>query len=626
MVRRVARRMLGPVRRPLKDARSEAALFQRRALVAMIAVVLCTFALGARFAWLQVSQHEEYVTRSDSNRIRLRPIMPTRGLIFDRNGRLLADNVPEYRLELIPEQIEDLAATLQRLQSVLPLSEDELERFRESYRGKRRFQSVPLKFRLTEAEVARFAVDRQRFNGVEVVPYLSRRYPYGELFGHMVGYVGRIDTADQQRIDAARYAGTTHIGKMGIERVYENRLHGTAGFEQVEVNAEGRTLRVLSKTPVQSGEHLYLSIDAELQRATVAAFEGQHGAAIAIDPDSGEVLAMVSLPGFDPNLFVNGISHAAYAALNTSQSRPLFDRALQGGYEPGSTIKPFVGLIGLETGIRRPGDTTFSSGAFRLAGQKREYRDWRRGGHGHVNLKEALAQSVNTYFFQLAVDLGIDRFSSQMARFGFGRPTGIDLTGEVSGILPSREWKRRARNEAWYPGDTVNSGIGQGFWVVTPIQLAQATATLAARGRAPAPHLLRATQAAFDGEVVQMPLPPPPDAWDMDPRNVEAIIDGLVAVMHGPTGTARASAVGSPYRIAGKTGTAQRISRVGEDSLKVDELPFDKRHRALFMGFAPAEAPRIAVMVVVESGGSGSLAAAPIARRIMDAWLLRSDT
>jgi penicillin-binding protein 2 len=625
MVRRAARRLLRPSRRPLKDARSEAALFQRRALVAVIAVALCTFALGARFAWLQVSQHEEYVTRSDSNRIRLRPIMPTRGLIFDRNGRLLADNVPEYRLELIPEQIEDLAATLQRLQSVLPLSEDELERFRESYRSKRRFQSVPLKFRLTEAEVARFAVDRQRFNGVEVVPYLSRRYPYGELFGHMVGYVGRIDTADQQRIDAARYAGTTHIGKVGIERVYENRLHGTAGFEQVEVNAEGRTLRVLSKTPVRSGEHLYLSIDAELQRATVAAFEGQHGAAIAIDPDTGEVLAMVSLPGFDPNLFVNGISHAAYAALNTSPSRPLFDRALQGGYEPGSTIKPFVGLVGLELGLRRPGDTTFSSGAFRLPGQKREYRDWRRGGHGRVNLSEALAQSVNTYFFQLAVDLGIDRFSSQMARFGFGRPTGIDLTGEVSGILPSREWKRRARNEAWYPGDTVNSGIGQGFWVATPIQLAQATATLAARGRAPAPHLLRATQAAFDGEVVQMPLPPPPDAWEMDSRNVEAVIDGLVAAMHGPTGTARASAAGSPYRIAGKTGTAQRISRVGEDSLKPEELPFDKRHRALFIGFAPAEAPRIAVMVVVESGGSGSLAAAPIARRIMDAWLLRSD-
>jgi penicillin-binding protein 2 len=625
-VRRTAKRLFGPSRRPLKDARSEAALFRRRALFAFAAVTLSLLLLGARFAWLQVTLHEEYLTRSDNNRIRLRPIMPTRGLIFDRNGRLLADNVPEYRLELVPEQVEDLAATLARLQQVLPLTPDELERFHDSYRGKRRFQSVPLKFRLSEAEVARFAVNRQRFNGVEVVPYLSRRYPFGDLFGHLVGYVGRIDVADQQRIDAARYAGTTHIGKMGIERVYEDRLHGTAGFEQVEVNAEGRTLRVLSKTPVRSGEHLYLSIDAELQRATVAAFEGQHGAAIAIDPASGEVLSMVSLPGFDPNLFVNGISHAAYAELNTSLSRPLFDRALQGGYEPGSTIKPFLGLIGLELGLRRPGDTTFSSGAFRLPGHRHEFRDWRRGGHGHVNLREALAQSVNTYFFQLAVDLGIERFSSEMGRFGFGRPTGIDLTGEASGILPSREWKRRARNEAWYPGDTVNAGIGQGFWVVTPIQLAQATATLAGRGRAPAPHLLRATQAAFDDDVVAVPLPPPPAAWSMDPRNVEAVVDGLVAVMHGPTGTARASASGSPYRIAGKTGTAQRVSRTGEASLRIEDLPFDQRHRALFIGFAPAESPRIAVMVVVESGGSGSLAAAPIARRIMDAWLLRGES
>jgi penicillin-binding protein 2 len=623
-VRSASRRLLGSRRRPLKDARLEVALFRSRALLAFAMVVLALVGLGARFAWLQVSQHEEYLTRSDSNRIRLRPIMPTRGLIFDRNGRLLADNVPEYRLELVPEQIEDLSATLERLQRVLPLSTEELERFRESYRAKRRFQSVPLKFRLTEAEVARFAVNRQGFVGVEVVPYLSRRYPYAELFGHLVGYVGRIDVADQQRIDAARYAGTTHIGKMGIERVYEDRLHGQAGFEQVEVSAEGRTLRVLARTPVRSGEHLYLSIDADLQRAAVAAFDGQHGAAVAIEPLSGEVLAMVSLPGFDPNPFVNGISHAAYAELNTP-SRPLFDRTLLGGYEPGSTIKPFIGLVGLELGLRRPADTVLSTGAFRLPGHSREYRDWRRGGHGRVNLSEALAQSVNTYFFTLANELGIERLSSQMARFGFGRPTGIDLPGEAVGILPSREWKRAARNETWYPGETVIAGIGQGFWVVTPIQLAQATATLAARGQAPAPHLLRATQAGFDADIVAQPLPSPPEPWQMDPRNVEAVVDGMVAVMHGPTGSARAVGRDVGYRIAGKTGTAQRVTRTGEQALKVEDLPFHLRHRALFIGFAPAEAPRIAVMVVVESGASGSLTAAPVARRIMDAWLLRSE-
>jgi penicillin-binding protein 2 len=616
--------MFAQGRRPIKDARAEATLFRTRALVAFFGVVLATMALGGRFAWLQIQQHDEYVLRADSNRIRMQPIMPTRGLIFDRNGRLLADNVPEYRLELVSEQIADMEETLARLQEVLPLSEDELQRFRESYRAKRRFHSVPLKFRLSEAEVARFAVNRQHFTGVEVVPYLSRRYPYGDLFGHLVGYVGRIDTADVQRIDAARYAGTTHIGKKGIERQYEDLLHGKAGFERVEVNAEGRSLRVLSRVPVQSGEHLYLSIDAELQRAAVAAFNGLHGAAVAIDPRNGEILAMVSLPGFDPNLFVNGISHADYAALSTP-SRPLFDRTLQGGYEPGSTIKPFVALAGLELGIRRPRDTTFSSGAFRLPGQKREYRDWRRGGHGHVALTEAMAQSVNTYFFQLAHDMGIERFSRELGRFGFGQQTGVDLPGEGVGILPSRDWKRSARNESWYPGETVISGIGQGFWVVTPIQLAHATATLASRGQSPAPHLLRATQSAFDGEIVQRPPPPPPVHWEMDPRNVEAVVDSMIAVMHSPTGTARAAAVGASYRIAGKTGTAQRVTRVGEASLNVDELPLHLRHRALFVAFAPAEAPEIALMVVVESGGSGSGTAAPVARRILDAWLNRSD-
>jgi penicillin-binding protein 2 len=381
---------------------------------------------------------------------------------------------------------------------------------------------------------------------------------------------------------------------------------------------------VLSRTPVESGEHLYLSLDVELQRAAVAAFAGQHGAAVAIDPASGEILAMVSLPGFDPNPFVNGISHAAYAALNTP-SRPLFDRTLQGGYEPGSTIKPFVALAGLELGLRRPQDTTFSSGAFRLPGHGREYRDWRRGGHGHVAMSEAIAQSVNTYFFQLAHDMGIDRFSAEMERFGFGRPTGIDLPGEATGILPSRHWKRLARNETWFPGETVIAGIGQGFWVVTPLQLAQATAMLAARGQPRVPHLLRATQSAFDGDVTEVPVPARPARWQIAADKVEAVVDGMVAVMHGPTGTARAAAANSPYRIAGKTGTAQRVTRTGDEAIDIDNLPFHLRHRALFVGFAPADAPQIALMVVVESGGSGSQAAAPVARRIMDAWLLRSE-
>lgn len=610
-------------RRPLRDVQAEQALFRRRALVAFVAAALGLLVLTGRFAWLQVARHEEYLTRSEANRIKLRPIVPARGLIYDRNGRLLADNVPAYRLELVREQVADLEATLHGLGEILPIGEDDLQRFRAAWSSHRRFQPVPLKFRLSEAEVARFAVHRHRFRGVDVVPYLTRRYPYSELFAHVVGYVGRIDEEDARSLDPKRYSGTTHIGKSGIERFYEGRLHGEVGFEHVEVNAEGRTLRVLERTPAESGEHLYLSIDAELQQAVVAAFEGQHGAAVAIDPRSGEVLALVSLPGYDPNPFVNGIGREAYAALLGSESRPLFNRAVLGGYEPGSTIKPFVALAGLELGLRRAEDVTWSTGAYRLPGQDREYRDWRKGGHGAINLRESLAQSVNTYYYSLAVDLGIDRLSGYLGNFGFGAPTGIDLSGEAIGVLPTREWKRATRNQAWYPGETVIAGIGQGFWVTTPLQLAHATALLAAGGRGHRPHLLRAAQRGFDAGVTAEPETAQVGEPVKNPANLAAVVDGMVAVMHGPTGTARAAGVDAGYLIAGKTGTAQRVSRTTDEAIDLDALPFHLRHRALLVAFAPADDPRIALAVVVESGGSGSRAAAPVARRILDAWVLR---
>jgi len=610
-------------RRQLKDHPGEAARFRVRALLGFLAVALATLVLGGRFAFLQVTSHEEFLTRSNANRIKPRPIVPARGLIYDRNGKLLADNVPAYRLEVVPEQVEDIEATLDALDDVMPLSPDELERFRATYKAKRGFHPVPLKLRLTEAEVARFAVHRHRFPGVDVVPYLNRRYPYGNLFAHVVGYVGRIDENDLARLpDPDRYSGATHIGKGGIERFYEAKLHGEVGFEQVEINAEGRALRVLERIPAQSGEHLYLSIDAELQQAMVDAFAGQHGAAVAVDPRTGEVLALVSLPSYDANPFVNGIGRAEYAALLNDPSRPLFNRVLMGGYEPGSTIKPFIGLAGLELGLRTPGDTTFSSGAFRLPNQAREYRDWRRGGHGHVNLREALAQSVNTYFYQLAVDMGIDRMSQYMAQFGFGSPTGIDLPGESSGVLPSREWKQAARNQTWYPGETVIAGIGQGFWVASPLQLAQATSTLASGGEKHRLHLLRATQSGFDAPQVAVPADPPTPSIVKHPANLAAVVEGMVAVVHGGSGTARAYAADAPYRIAGKTGTAQRVTRKTDQAMDVNQLAYALRHNALFVAFAPAEAPRIALLVVVEHGGSGSKAAAPVARRILDAWLL----
>jgi penicillin-binding protein 2 len=611
-------------RRQLKDHAGETSLFRLRALTGFLGVALVLIVLGARFAFLQVTSHEEFQTRAEANRIKPRPIVPARGLIYDRNGKLLADNVPAYRLEVVPEQVEDIDTLLRELGEVMPLTPDELERFRDSYRAKRGFHPVPLKLRLSEAEVARFAVHRHRFPGVDVVPYLNRRYPYGALFAHVLGYVGRIDEGDLAKLeDPARYSGATHIGKGGIERYYEQKLHGRVGFERIEINAEGRALRVLDRIPAQSGEHLYLSIDADLQQAVVDAFEGQHGAAVAVDPRTGEVLALVSLPSYDANPFVNGIGRAEYAALLNDPARPLFNRVLMGGYEPGSTIKPFVGLAGLELGVRTPQDTVFSSGAFRLPNQAREYRDWRRGGHGHVNLREALAQSVNTYFYQLAVDLGIDRFSTYLAQFGFGQPTGIDLPGESSGVLPSREWKRVTRNQAWYPGETVIAGIGQGFWVASPLQLAQAISILAAGGERHRLHLLRATQAGFDAPLVPVPRDPPSPSIVKNPANLAAVVDGMVAVMHGPTGTARAYALDAPYHIAGKTGTAQRVTRKSDQAMDVNKLAFSLRHNALFVAFAPAEAPRIALFVVVEHGGSGSKAAAPVARRILDAWLLR---
>ncbi len=610
-------------RRPLRDAQAELALFRRRALVAFVLASLAILVLGARFAWLQVVRHEEFLTRSEANRIKLRPIVPARGLIYDRNGRLLADNVPAYRLELIREQVADIEQTVKDLAEILPISDEERQRFDASWRSQRRFQPVPLKFRLSEAEVARFAVNRHRFRGVDVVPYLTRRYPYGDLFSHVIGYVSRIDAQDAASLDPARYSGTTHIGKSGIERHYESRLHGEVGFEHVEVNAEGRTLRVLERTPASSGEHLYLAVDAELQQIAVSAFEGQHGSVVAIDPRNGDVLAMVSLPGYDPNPFVNGIGRADYAALLRSESRPLFNRAVNGGYEPGSTIKPFVGLAALELGVRRADERVYSSGAYRLPGHDREYRDWRKGGHGSVDVREALAQSVNTYFYGAAVDIGIDRLSAYMARFGFGAPTAIDIGGDAPGVLPSREWKRAARNQVWFPGETVIAGIGQGFWVTTPLQLAQATSLLAAGGRGYPPRLLRAAQRGFDAPVVDEAEREEVGTPVSSQRNLDAVVEGMIAVMHGPTGTARAAAEGASYLTAGKTGTAQRVGRSGDEAVDLDKLPFHLRNRALFVGFAPAYAPTIAVAVVVESGGSGSRAAAPVARRIIDAWLLR---
>ncbi len=607
-------------RQRLKNLGAETEQFRRRALVGFLGIAVATIGLAGGYFRLQVLQHEEYQTRSEANRIKPRPIVPARGLIYDRNGRLLADNVPAYRLEIVSEQVENLDATLAELGKLVAIDDEDLQRFREARRATRGFRPVPLKLRLDEGELARLAVNRHRFPGVEVVPYLTRRYPYGELFSHVIGYVGRVDADDLVAMGDSRNTALTHIGKAGIERFHEMRLRGEIGYEEIETNVEGRALGVLRRHDATPGADLWLSVDARLQQAMVDAFEGKDGAAVAVDPATGEILGMVSLPGYDPNLFINGISHADWQKLQ-APSRPLFNRVVLGGFPPGSTIKPFVALAGLEYGLRKPEDRTLSTGEFFLPGGGRGYRDWRAGGHGAVDLRESLAQSVNTYYFRLAMDLGVDRLDTFMGRLGFGEPTGIDLSGEIPGVRPSRSWKRRQMGVDWYPGDTVNSGIGQGFWVTTPLQMVQGTAMLASGGVRHKLHLVRASQAGFNAPKVPEKLPPP-ERLVPDDANLAAVVDGMVAVMHGPTGTGRGSAVGSPYHIAGKSGTVQRTSRKGLANTDPNSLPYHLRHQAWFIAFAPAEDPKIAVAVLVEHGGSGSRAAAPIARKILDAWLL----
>ncbi|HET6632541.1 MAG TPA: penicillin-binding protein 2 [Rhodanobacteraceae bacterium] len=609
-------------RRAIKDNRRETALFRRRVLAGFGLILVGLAVVLSRFFWLQVVEHGEYVTRATQNRVHLRHLAPARGLIYDRHGRILADNVPAFRLEVVPERVKHVDAMLDRLQQVVPLSSDDIKRFHQQLRQHRSFQSVPLKFDLDQNDIARFAVNRWRFPGVDVVPYLTRNYPMGRDFAHIIGYVARIDPNDLKGLDADLYDGTTHIGKTGLERYYETVLHGKPGYELVEVNADQRPLRVLERHPPQPGTSLYLTIDARLQQATVDALGDQAGAAVAIDPRNGEVLAMVSNPAYDPNLFVNGISQTDYSALLHDPDNPLMARAMRGQYPPGSTVKPFLGLGGLIMGLRTPQDKILSTGTWYLPGNSRGYRDDKRWGSGWVNLEQAIEQSVNTYFYALANDMGIDRLSSFMARFGFGEETGIDLRGESSGILPSREWKSAHSRNPWYPGETVIAGIGQGYWAVTPLQLAHAVATLADHGVAHAPHLLYALGHAGQAQPELLPaekgrqvVAAPDEAW-------AAVQRGMLDVVNGAKGTASGLGKGFPYLIAGKTGTSERFSRTTTDyesGRSIEELA--RLHHALFIAYTPVKHPRIAVAVVIDNGAWGSSAAAPVARQMLDAWL-----
>jgi penicillin-binding protein 2 len=608
----------------IKDHYQEASLFRWRALVAAFFSVLLLGLLLGRLLYLQFFEYSHFKTLSENNRVRLQAIAPNRGLIYDRNGVVLAENRPSYRLEVIPEQVKDMEATLQGLGDLVELDEVTLERFRKAVSRSRPFEGVPLRTKLSDEEVARLAVNRHRFPGMEITAKLGRYYPLGERAVHVIGYVGRIDEDELKRVDEANYSGTSHIGKVGLERYYENELHGKVGYQNVEVNVQGRMLRVLDKTPPTPGNDLVLSLDAELQAVAEDAMDDYTGAAIAMDPSTGEVLAMASMPAYDPNLFVHGIGVRDYAALRNSEQRPLFNRAISGQYPPGSTAKPFVGLAGLESKAVGHKETVFCQGYYLLPNEERRYRDWKKTGHGEMNFKAALAQSCDVYYYELAYRLGIDRMHAFMQQFGFGSPTGLDTVGERSGLMPSREWKQRERNKIWFPGETLIAGIGQGYMLATPLQLASATSIMAMRGTAMRPHLLKEIQYPASNESVRIEPKQTRQIQLQREINWHYAIDAMLEVVHGARGTARyAIGYDLKYRMAGKTGTAQVLGIAQDEEYDEESLAKKLRDHALFVAFAPEDKPRIAVAVIAENGGHGSGVAAPIARSIIDAWLNR---
>ncbi|MDH3903386.1 MAG: penicillin-binding protein 2 [Xanthomonadales bacterium] len=611
--------------RAIKNEQDEQRLFENRAWVGFVIIVLCILALLGRYVWLQIFAFDSFSTRSENNRVAVTPVVPNRGIIYDRRGRVIAENRPAYRLEIVPEKVpgkqQGLETLLDELSTLVVLDEHDRAAFHKSRRNYRVFDSIPLKFNLSEQEVARFAVNRHRFHGADVVPYLSRHYPYGELLTHVLGYTGRLDAEDISSVDEGNYRGTRTIGKIGMEKFQEKQLHGISGFERVETNVRGRVLKVLERQDAIPGTDLILSIDVAVQQAAWDALGDRPGAVVAIDPVDGSVIALVSKPGYDPNAFVDGISQQAYSEILSAPGRPLFNRALSGAYEPGSTLKPFVGLAGLELGVVTPETRVFSNGKFYIEGYDRPYRDWKDTGHGWVNIRSALEQSVNTYFYQLSMDMGIDRMHDYLAQFGFGSVTGIDVPGEGKGLLPSRDWKRAALEEPWYPGETVIAGIGQGFNVVTPLQLANAVVALVNGGTLFSPRLLYASKPAGVERAKRIRAPSERQIPIHDPQNWQAVLDGMDLVVNGLRGTARKVAVDAHFRTGGKTGTAQVYQLSAKKRENQEDVAEHLRDHAWFIAFAPVEAPRIAIAVVVEHGGGGSTAAAPVARATLDVWL-----
>lgn len=611
----------------LKNSQREIYFFRLRLAISIGFVLVLLFLLLTRFVYLQVIKHNHFQTLAESNRISIVPIVPSRGLIVDRNGVILAHNSSGYTLEITPNKVADLEGTIDQLAKIVDIQPKDRKRFKKLQAESHNFESLSIRNRLTDEEVARFAAQSYRFPGVEIKARLFREYPYNAMTSHLIGYIGRINDSDMQQLEdsevVGNYRGSDYIGKTGLEQSYEKELHGVTGVEQMEVDSGGRGVRVLSHSTPVSGDTLVLTLDAKLQEIADQAFGKYRGALVALDPNSGEVLAFVSRPGYDPNLFIDGIDEDSWNELNNSPDLPLNNRALRGQYPPGSTIKPFMALAGLYYGKRQPSYTISDPGYYTLAGSSHHYRDWKKGGHGRVDMFKAIVVSCDTYFYGLAVELGIDNMNEFLSKFGFGKKTGIDLEGETAGLLPSQDWKMKRYQQKWYGGDTVSAGIGQGYDLVTPMQLAFATAVLANNGVGYRPHLVRLVKHgdSSDARVQEMK---PVVTINLNPDHVNLVKGAMVAVTQ-PGGTAAGASAGAPYTFAGKTGTAQVVAIKQGEKYDASKLSERNRDHAWFIAFAPADKPRIALAVLVENGGHGGAVAAPIARKVFDYYLLGKE-
>lgn len=620
--------MLGK-RTPIRDYQAESRLFRNRAVVSFLAIMLMIGLLIANLYNIQVNQFQDYKTRSNDNRIKIVPIAPNRGLIYDRNGVLLAQNRPIFSLDIVPEQVDNMDETIARLQQLLPISQEKIDAFEKERRQTRRFNAVPLLTQLTEEEVAVFSVNQHKFPGVSVSASLKRHYPYNEVLTHVIGYVSRINDRDLARLQRegkeALYQATRDIGKLGIERYYEDILHGVPGYQEVEVNSRGRVIRTLQYVPPVPGKDIVLNLDIELQQYVTQLLGGRRGSAVVLDPKDNGVLAMVSSPSYDPNAFVHGISGKDYRALLNDKNRPLVNRATLGIYPPASTVKPLIAVAALQEGVITPNTTRSDPGYWQIPNSKtRPFRDWLRWGHGKVNITKAIEESVDTFFYQVAYDLGIDRLSSWMQKFGYGEYTGIDIFEESKANMPTRDWKMARHKTPWYQGDTIPVGIGQGYWTATPMQIAKAVSVLVHRGQVLAPHLLRATidngdqfenQTLAEVETYPPVTGVPDKYWDI-------AINGMHLVNHGTRGTARNVFKDQPFDSAGKSGSAQVFGLAENEEYNADELAEHLHDHALFTGFAPIKDPKVIVAVVLENAGGGSSHGAPVVKEIFSQVIL----